>query len=69
MSERDWAALVASGLQARHQAVEILRRPRGAWEWAVPETLRLHRWALAVLAGAPPQAARGRPTDGRQGPS
>jgi hypothetical protein len=52
VSEQQWRALVAEpGAQARHQAAQILLRARGAWEWSVPDTLWLCRWAQAVLAG------------------
>ena len=56
-SEREWAALVASGRQAEHQALEILRRPLDEWEARLPESLRARRWAVAVLAGATMSAA------------
>ena len=49
MTEPAWAALVASGQQARHQALEILRQPLRPWEaGTLAEVYR--RWALAVLA-------------------
>lgn len=52
MSESDWRALVVAGRQAEHQALELLRlaQDRDAWEWTLPDVVRMHRWALAVLA-------------------
>jgi hypothetical protein len=50
VTEREWDVLVRSGRQVEHQAAQLLLRPRGAWEWTVPEAVRLHRWAVAVLA-------------------
>lgn len=32
MTERQWDAVVRSGRQAEHQAVEIIRRPFASWE-------------------------------------
>lgn len=52
MTESAWAALVAEpGAQARHQAAEILRRPLDEFEAHLEESIRLRRWAVAVLAG------------------
>ena len=50
MTDAEWRRLVATpGAQARHQALELLRRPLDAWEAHVPAAMALRRWAVAVV--------------------
>ncbi len=56
------AALVAEPwAQARHQALEILRRPMDTFEAHVPDVVMLRRWAILVVAGSREGGADPRP--------
>ena len=50
MTDQEWRALLADpAALARHQAIEILRRPLDAWEAKVRDVIALRRWAVAVI--------------------
>jgi hypothetical protein len=50
MTEAQWSALTRDpAAQAKHQALELLLRPRMPWEWHDPASMVLLRWAVAVL--------------------
>ena len=50
MTDAEWKQLLADPAEmARHQALEILRRPLDAWEAHVPEAIAVRRWAVAVV--------------------
>jgi hypothetical protein len=53
VTEEEWAVILAAGLQAEHQAIELICRPRTLLEWRDLEVVRLHRWAVALLADLP----------------
>jgi hypothetical protein len=53
MTEGEWQVLVETpGLQALHQARELLARERADWEWANRDAVAMLRWATAVVVAA-----------------